>query len=153
MSMAYQKISHLFERIQFSLDNNNISFSPKIKQIQCFEHLLNGEDVIAVLPTGFGKSILFQLLHDIIPPRSKNENNKNIVIVVCPLNSIIEDQLKYLQKNCIPSMELKLERGSMGGCIPSLFQQDVKEIKNTIPEKNAHSYTFNIRFNYSTYCL
>ena len=55
---------------------NNILFSPKLKQIIFFDHLLNGKDVIAVLPTGFGKSIIFQLLHDVIPSKSKSNNNK-----------------------------------------------------------------------------
>ena len=32
----------------------------KPQQVQCFEYLLEGYDVIAVLPTGFGKSLLFQ---------------------------------------------------------------------------------------------
>ena len=63
----YRKIAYLFTRIQYSLDKNNISFIPKLKQIICFDHLLNGNDVLAVLPTGFGKSVLFQLLPDIIP--------------------------------------------------------------------------------------
>ena len=31
----------------------------KPQQVQCFEYLLQGYDVIAVLPTGFGKSLLF----------------------------------------------------------------------------------------------
>ena len=52
------------------------------KQIECFKYLLKGFDVIAVLPTGFGKSILFQLLPDLLPAKSES----NIVIVACPLN-------------------------------------------------------------------
>ena len=64
-------------------------FNLKPKQIKCLELILNGHDVIGVLPTGFGKSFLFQVLPDLIPCKSK----MNIVVVVCPLNSIIEDQL------------------------------------------------------------
>ena len=57
------------------------------------EFLLNGHDVVGVLPTGFGKSMLFHLLPHLIPVKAR----KNIVIVVCPLNSIIEDQLGVLR--------------------------------------------------------
>ena len=57
------------------------------------ESILQGQDVIGVLPTGFGKSVLFHLLPHFIPVKK----TKNIVIVVCPLNSIIEDQLKVLK--------------------------------------------------------
>ena len=66
------------------------SFCLKPLQIKCFEHILNGFDVVAVLPTGFGKSLLFQILPNFLPTKAEN----NIVIVVCPLNAIIEDQLK-----------------------------------------------------------
>jgi len=61
--------------------------------MKCFEYMLEGQDVIGVLPTRFGKSILFHLLPHFIPVKT----NKNIVLVVCPLNSIIEDQLKVLK--------------------------------------------------------
>ena len=61
--------------------------------MKCFEYLLKGKDIVAVLPTGLGKSLLFQLLPDFLPVKL----DRNIVIVVCPLNSIIEDQLKVLQ--------------------------------------------------------
>ena len=70
------------------------SFYLKPLQIKCFEHLLNGFDVVAVLPTGFGKSLLFQLLPNFLPTKA----DKNIVIVVCPLNAIMEAQSK-LAKN------------------------------------------------------
>ena len=55
------------------------SFCMKPLQVECFE----------CLPTGFGKSLLFQLLPDFLPVKA----DKNIVIIVSPFNSIIEDQL------------------------------------------------------------
>ena len=36
-------------------------------QANCFEYLLKDKDVVAVLPTRFGKSLLFQLLPDFLP--------------------------------------------------------------------------------------
>ena len=68
-------------------------FCLKPLQVKFFEHALKGLDVIAVLPTDFGKSLLFQLLPDFLPVKGE----KNIVLLVCPLNSIIEDQLKVLE--------------------------------------------------------
>ena len=53
---------------------------------------LKGFDVITVLSTGFGKSILFKLLADVLPVKTR----QNIILVVCPLSSIIEDQLVIL---------------------------------------------------------
>lgn len=43
------------------------SFCLKPLQVKCFEHMLNCHNIIAVLPTGFGKSLLFQLLPHFLP--------------------------------------------------------------------------------------
>jgi len=68
----------------------------KPKQIRCWEGLVHGTDVIGVLPTGFGKSLVFQLLPFVLPPRCPGTNN--IVLVVCPLNAIIDDQILQLKR-------------------------------------------------------
>ena len=92
------------------------SFCLKPLQVKCFECLLKGQDIIAVLPTGFGKSLLFQPLPDFLPVKA----DRNIVIVVCPLNSIIEDQLKVLQKRGITADVLQLNNDEREA-IDSLF--------------------------------
>ena len=48
---------------------NRCNFPMFLKPLQanCFEYLLKGKDVVAVLPTRFGKSLLFQLLPDFLP--------------------------------------------------------------------------------------
>ena len=80
---------------------------------------MNGSDVIAVLPTGFGKSLLFQLLPNFLPVKA----DKNVVIVVCPLNSIIEDQLKVLGERGITADVLQLASVDREG-IESLFNPE-----------------------------
>ena len=40
--------------------------------MKCFEYLLKGKDIVAVLPTGFGKSLLFQFLPDFVPVKADN---------------------------------------------------------------------------------
>ena len=89
---AYIKV---FRKLQDAISATNfltIYFKPK--QIQVFESILNLFDVIAVLPTGYGKCCLFQLL----PGFLQQSNEKGIVIVLSPLNSIIIDQLNTLKK-------------------------------------------------------
>ena len=54
---------------------------------------------MAILPTGYGKSLVFHLLPWNIPVKSKGE--KNIVLVVCPLSSIIRDQISGLKERGI----------------------------------------------------
>ena len=56
-------------------------------QTKCLEYILKGKDVIGVLPTGFGKSLIFHLLPYVLPTKGA----KNIVLVVYPLNPIIKD--------------------------------------------------------------
>ena len=43
-------------------------------QVKRFEYLLKGEDfvTVTVLPTGFGKSLLFQRLPDFLPVKADN---------------------------------------------------------------------------------
>ncbi|XP_028416773.1 ATP-dependent DNA helicase Q1-like isoform X2 [Dendronephthya gigantea] len=75
---------------------NSANFPPlnlKPLQVKCLEYILNGKDVIGVLPTGFGKSLIFHILPYFMPTKKRS----NIVLVICPLNSIIEDQLKILK--------------------------------------------------------
>ena len=95
----------VLRRVGFSLNNGNFpSVNLKPLQMKCFEYILKGQDVIGVLPTGFGKSILFHLLPHFIPVKT----SKNIVIVVCPLNSIIEDQLEVLKARRVTANVLQL---------------------------------------------
>ncbi|HEX8109437.1 MAG TPA: RecQ family ATP-dependent DNA helicase, partial [Kofleriaceae bacterium] len=58
------------------------SFRPG--QAQAFEHLLAGEDLLAVMPTGSGKSLLYQLTSLVVP---------GVTVVVSPLIALIKDQL------------------------------------------------------------
>ena len=99
----------VFKQLHVALGSNNFpSFCLKPKQVQCFEYLLQGFDVLSILPTGFGKSLLFQLLPDLLPVKSC----QNIVIVVCPLTSIIEDQISVLNLIGIPADILPIEDDS-----------------------------------------
>ena len=73
--------------------NNNFP-SLKPKQVQSFEYLLQRFDALSILSTGFGKSLVFQLLPDFLPVKSCQNI---IVIVVCRLTSITEDQIIALK--------------------------------------------------------
>jgi len=62
----------------------------KPKQRNAVEYLLNHDDVLAVLPTGYGESLIFQLFAVVASIERKEPQT---VLVVCPLKSIIEDQI------------------------------------------------------------
>ena len=95
----FDVVLSVFSRIQYAMSccNKFPAFNFKPQQIQCWCHLLEGKQVIGLLPTGFGKSTIFQLLPFILSPHElHDEEPQNIVIVAGPLSSIMADQMKFL---------------------------------------------------------
>jgi len=66
-------------------------------QLEIIESVLHGNDTIALLPTGGGKSICFQIPTLII---------EGVCIVISPLLALIEDQIKALQNKGINAVSL-----------------------------------------------
>lgn len=57
-------------------------------QREALEHILDGEDVLAVMPTGSGKSLLYQLPSLVLP---------GLTVVVSPLIALIKDQIDKMK--------------------------------------------------------
>ena len=68
-------------------------FRPLQKEI--IQSVLNGSDTLAVLPTGGGKSICFQ-----VPALAQN----GICIVISPLIALMKDQVENLRKRNVPAL-------------------------------------------------
>ena len=64
----------------------------KREQREELEALIAGRDVIAILPTGFGKSLIFQVFCE----AKLSLNPNTCILVVAPLNSIVQDQVDEL---------------------------------------------------------
>ncbi|MCP4444318.1 MAG: ATP-dependent DNA helicase RecQ, partial [Myxococcales bacterium] len=60
----------------------------RIGQRDALTHILDGEDLIAVMPTGSGKSLLYQLPSLVLP---------GITVVVSPLIALIKDQIDKMK--------------------------------------------------------
>jgi ATP-dependent DNA helicase RecQ len=58
-------------------------------QPEALQHILDGKDVLAVMPTGSGKSLLYQLPSLILP---------GVTVVVSPLIALIKDQIDKMKK-------------------------------------------------------
>jgi len=58
--------------------------------VAAVKNLFNGKDVLAVLPTGFGKSAIFQFFVRVKEYMSKDSA---CILVICPLRSLMEDQI------------------------------------------------------------
>ena len=62
----------------------------KDEQREAVSQLLSGGDLLAVLPTGFGKSFIFHLF---VKAKEKMTGQRCSAIVVSPLHSIVDDQI------------------------------------------------------------
>ena len=75
---------------------SNLGFVLKSEQKEAVESLLKLRDVFGVLPTGFEKSMIFQLFV-LAKNRASNSPNASVerptIIVICPLKSIMEEQI------------------------------------------------------------
>uniref|UniRef100_A0A8W8KTZ8 DEAD/DEAH-box helicase domain-containing protein n=1 Tax=Magallana gigas TaxID=29159 RepID=A0A8W8KTZ8_MAGGI len=96
------------EVLEFAKEFVNINFELKDKQIQTLKSLYEGHDTMAVLPTGFGKSIIFQLLPFLFQ-RKLGQQQPMISLIVTPLNSIMQDQVRSLTKLGINACYLNIE--------------------------------------------
>ena len=72
----------------------------KPEQRNAVEYLLNHDDVLAVPPTGYGESLIYQLF---AVAASIERKEPQTVLVVCPLKSIIEDQIAEAKSMGFPA--------------------------------------------------
>ena len=74
--------------------------------------LYQEQDLLAVLPTGYGKSLVFQLLVMIKIRLASSSNDRTNIIVVCPLTSVIADPVAEVESMGLTACNLneKLEK-------------------------------------------
>lgn len=65
-------------------------------QQKAVQAAVNNKSLLAVFPTGGGKSITFQ-----VPALMSGENSKGLTIIISPLQSLMKDQVDNLEKNGI----------------------------------------------------
>ncbi len=86
----------------------------KEKQYEVLKELVvNKKDVLAVLPTGYGKSLIYQLLPPVLNFMEPAE--RSTVIVISPLNALIRDQIVKIREAGLNVCVLKGDRGDDGG--------------------------------------
>ena len=64
-------------------------------QEQLIEHILQGGDVLGIMPTGAGKSVCYQVPALMLP---------GLTVVISPLISLMEDQVATLRESGIPAV-------------------------------------------------
>lgn len=99
------------------LEELNLGFSLKDEQKEALKSFVLKKDVFAVLPTGYGKSLIYQLASLVAKRMELSENP--LVIIVSPLIALMDDQVKEASNFGITAMQLgsdKLEEIRTGRC-------------------------------------
>ncbi len=91
----------------------------KEKQYSVINELLTGNDVIGLLPTGYGKSMCY-----ILPPLV----TKKTMIIISPLISLMEDQKDKLNNIGIPVSALNSNNTNKQDEIEQILDGDIKII-------------------------
>ena len=82
----------------------------RVGQKEIIDAILQGNNVLAVLPTGAGKSVCYQIPSLI---------SENFSIVISPLIALMKDQVDSLNKNHISSENNSQEESSLAAFINS----------------------------------
>ena len=93
------------------LRNNQRNIILKEHQEVAVEELLLGKDVFAVLPTGFGMSMIFTffVLARQVMLKRLEKDAATCVLIISPLASIISDQIAEMQSLGFNALELSEE--------------------------------------------
>ena len=108
-------LNQFFHAIKYALRVTNYeNIFLKVKQYQVIESVLLKRDTIGILATGYGKSVIFHLIPFAADYLYKNFNgrniqNGNIILIITPLNAIIDDQISILKKHGIKATVLRAD--------------------------------------------
>ena len=87
---AFTRNKHGVRRCGFDREDPYVKYELKGRTEASCKGIANGNDVLAVLPTRFGKSRIFN-----------ETNGRATIFVISPLGSIIKDQLNELRTQCV----------------------------------------------------
>ena len=103
-------LDSVLEDVLRSRGQGNLVLKPKQKEaLQSI--VFKGQDCLIVLPTGYEKSLIYQMLQslfDKISARNLSSKDKSIVIVVSPLNALIDDQINKLKSAGVNCTSLRI---------------------------------------------
>uniref|UniRef100_A0A8C6LNV6 Helicase ATP-binding domain-containing protein n=1 Tax=Nothobranchius furzeri TaxID=105023 RepID=A0A8C6LNV6_NOTFU len=86
-----------------TLDELDLGFSLKHEQIEALKSFIFKKDVFAVLPTGYGNSLIYQLAPVVAKRMGLSENP--LVVIVSLLIALMEDQVKEANKLGLTAMQ------------------------------------------------
>jgi hypothetical protein len=92
-----------------SLSVSKLLIFLKVKQYQVLASLLEKRDTVAILPTGYGKSIIIHLYpfdYDHITVSPMSHGHGCAVLIVTPLNSFIISMTKLLDADWLRGVQI-----------------------------------------------
>ena len=105
--MAEKALSKALSRLNILCEDREIVLKPE--EETAVSELLHGRDVMAVLPTGFGKSMIFTVLA-LARQELSTTCTRTCIIVISPLKSIIDDQILEMLSLNLTAMELSSDK-------------------------------------------
>lgn len=105
--------------------------------------VLNNRDVLAVLLTGYGKSLIYQLLPLVLDVFTANGERQPTVIVISPLDALMCDQIVKLREGALNVGVLK------GDCVASSDDGNGDEVSVDVPVEILVNTTYDLIFAHS----
>lgn len=87
------------------------------EQKDAIKAFFQNRNVFVNLPTGFGKSLIFQCLTIVGDVLHKKPRGSSVIVVISPLRSLMNDQVEYLQSVGVPAISITDEED------PEIVQQ------------------------------
>jgi len=88
-----------------------VGFTVKEKQLETVKYLSEGHDVFGWFPTGYGKSLCYQMLPFVFDSLLGRVNSdQSIVLVVSPLVSLMVDQVSSLRSRGVAAAIMSSNR-------------------------------------------
>ena len=145
MCASFKKMAAtaFLQALNFAVVECDVSVVFKVAQVRALEAVYLGRDVIGVLPTGFGKSLIFQLIPDLINFKRHTMSSEQtggcgdvkrdlVVIVVCPLDSLMANHSESLILRGISSVVLrsgKIESAGKAAGTSDSSDEDLPELE------------------------
>ena len=82
-----------FRAVKVTLEKVDPNFQIRSKQLEAISSIISGQDTVAILPTSYGKSLIFCLIPSVCR-QLRGHTDFAIIVVLVPLESIIKDQIK-----------------------------------------------------------